>query len=140
MNRRKAYREFLKTEFWINISKFKRSQVGMCESCGSPEHLQCHHKFYRENWFDTRLEDLVVLCRSCHRKEHGITRVRFMICRGDVRFSRFVHWVDRLTSRIITTGKRLKKRERLYLESAVGMDSCMDFHVRNAIKADEKSL
>jgi len=26
--------------------------------------------FYRESWFDTRLEDLIVLCNKCHKKIH----------------------------------------------------------------------
>lgn len=25
---------------------------------------------YRDSWYDTRMEDLEVLCRSCHRREH----------------------------------------------------------------------
>lgn len=68
----RAYREFLKTEFWKEISSIKRRIVGRCERCSSTSELQCHHKVYRKSWFDTRMEDLEVVCRTCHKKEHGL--------------------------------------------------------------------
>jgi len=40
-----------------------------CEKCGSKKHLDIHHKKYTNNG-----EDLKLLCRSCHMKEHEKTR------------------------------------------------------------------
>lgn len=37
-----------------------------CQKCGATTHLQAHHKSYRP-------ERLTTLCRSCHKKEHGIS-------------------------------------------------------------------
>ncbi len=71
MTPRERYQEFLRTPFWKDLSQRKIASVGKCEECGFHLHLQAHHRFYRKNWFDTQLEDLQVLCRTCHRIEHG---------------------------------------------------------------------
>lgn len=71
------YAMFLESDWWIELSRRKRSMVGHCERCPATSALQAHHVRYPENWFDTRLEDLEVLCRDCHEKEHKITRVVF---------------------------------------------------------------
>lgn len=71
------YGMFLDSRWWWDLSLRKRRGIRKCEKCGSRFDLQCHHIRYPENWFDTRLEDLVVLCRVCHEKEHGISEVKF---------------------------------------------------------------
>lgn len=43
---------------------FERAE-GECEICGSDEKLCIHHK----NGYSNELEDLIVLCRKCHRKD-----------------------------------------------------------------------
>lgn len=68
---REAYELFLESAFWRRLSWTKRKGQ-CCERCGSRKRLQAHHRFYREHWFDTELDDLEVLCRKCHEKEHGI--------------------------------------------------------------------
>lgn len=69
--RQQEYQEFLKTDFWKELSSTKKEMVGhKCEGCETTENLQCHHKFYRKSWFATRLSDLVVLCDGCHSKVH----------------------------------------------------------------------
>jgi hypothetical protein len=71
---KEAYALFLQSDFWVGLSRQKRRSAGYkCERCGSKKHTQAHHRFYRDNWFDTLLEDLECLCRKCHRKHHGIT-------------------------------------------------------------------
>lgn len=39
---------------------------GKCEDCGSEENIRIHH----ENGFSNAIEDLVVLCSTCHGKHH----------------------------------------------------------------------
>jgi len=57
--------------------KVKRTQALMragyrCQTCGSCDTtLDVHHNSY-ENYGDERPEELVVLCRSCHQKVHGV--------------------------------------------------------------------
>ena len=46
-----------------------RYRCQMCSSHDAP--LDVHHNSY-DNYGDERPEDLVVLCRSCHQKVHGI--------------------------------------------------------------------
>lgn len=67
------YRIFLDSDWWRDLSRRKRQSVGHCERCPSKQRLQSHHIRYPDNWFDTRMEDLEVLCDVCHAAEHGIT-------------------------------------------------------------------
>lgn len=69
---KELYALFLESDWWIELSRRKRRMVGHCERCLGTERLQSHHRLYRESWFDTRLDDLEVLCRTCHEQEHGI--------------------------------------------------------------------
>lgn len=75
---KELYAIFLLSDFWIELSRQKRRQVRKCEKCGCDSRLQAHHVRYPENWFDTRLADLKVLCRPCHEKEHGIVESPFL--------------------------------------------------------------
>lgn len=68
----KAYRRFLQTPFWKELSERVKAAAGKCARCDSVESPQSHHRVYREDWFETQPEDLEVLCRTCHKKEHGI--------------------------------------------------------------------
>ena len=59
----KAFREF------IFIVRGKK-----CEKCGATTWLQIHHPKYRGGrlaWEYT-CNEVIVLCRDCHRKEHGL--------------------------------------------------------------------
>ena len=71
------YGMFLRCDWWINLSRLKRSLAGKCERCGCKRKLQSHHRRYPENWFDTKLSDLEVLCRDCHENEHHISHAVF---------------------------------------------------------------
>lgn len=73
LSTRDLYRIFLhQCQWWRELSSEIRHRVGKCQRCGRTEDLQCHHKVYRESWFDTKEEDLEVLCGACHKREHGI--------------------------------------------------------------------
>ncbi len=70
-----GYEKYLNSDHWMFISRMKRRAVdNKCERCGMPRNLQVHHLNYdclgRE-----RLEDLKVLCRQCHKREHGISKL-----------------------------------------------------------------
>lgn len=67
------YELFLRSDFWIELSARKKKLVKKCERCGSRRNLQSHHKVYPDNWYQTTLEMLEVLCRACHKKEHGLS-------------------------------------------------------------------
>lgn len=67
---KELYAMFLESDWWRNLSTKKKRRVGKCEQCGTKKHLTSHHIRYPENWFDTKQEDLKVLCWPCHRATH----------------------------------------------------------------------
>jgi hypothetical protein len=64
------YVNYLKSSHWKKLSRQKLNQVGKCETCGSINNLEVHHKRYKK-LFDIELSDLMVLCRKCHLIRHG---------------------------------------------------------------------
>lgn len=70
--RKRFYREvYLKSEHWQSLRLEKLTSVdARCELCNTRSLVNdCHHINYR-NLFDVSLDDLVVLCRPCHKKVH----------------------------------------------------------------------
>jgi 5-methylcytosine-specific restriction endonuclease McrA len=67
-----VYREHLAGEDWQAIRADALTRAGhRCEECGAPWGLQVHHKTY-ERLGSEAPEDMICLCRDCHRKLHGI--------------------------------------------------------------------
>ena len=66
-----AYKKYLKSYEWkvLRITVL-RERGHKCERCGAANMLQIHHKTY-ERLFHEKLEDLEVLCKTCHQKEHN---------------------------------------------------------------------
>lgn len=64
--------EYLQGEHWKQVRLEKLRSVGFsCENCRIPQFpLDVHHKTYVRKG-NERLDDLAVLCRSCHEKAHG---------------------------------------------------------------------
>lgn len=143
MTSKQKYREFLESDFWIELSAEKRDGVTKCEECGKGNGvLQSHHMFYRKNWYDTKLEDLVVLCRGCHRKRHGFAPLKgvgIFKYREDEVFNVFVHRLRKLRQRI-AKGKGLTERDRKFLAQCLEeypktpKDGAMAFQVKLVFK------
>jgi hypothetical protein len=70
--RQVAYRKFLQSPFWKSLRADKIRRVRRCEKCRWKKGLQAHHINYPADWFQTTLDDLQVLCKRCHRIEHGL--------------------------------------------------------------------
>ncbi len=139
-----AYRKFLKTEFWKDLSATKKLQVGKCEECGATENLESHHASYPKDWFDSKPHHLKVLCRRHHREAHGIIWIKLSKIfpyREDERFNRFIYWADYLRQRAIIHGTPLKKSGVKYLRKAIACypptktDRAMHFHTSQALLA-----
>lgn len=65
------YTEFLRTPFWQKLRLQRLAfDACKCRNCGSKSSLDVHHRFYRSSWFDTQLNDLLTLCRDCHKTAH----------------------------------------------------------------------
>lgn len=65
------YREYLKSEDWINKRYQKRLRQNRCAICASTENLDIHHLNYK-NLVDVSMDDLRVLCRRCHFLAHDL--------------------------------------------------------------------
>lgn len=64
-----AYRfGYLKSEEWKNVRlEALAREKGCCQICGEESiSNDAHHVWYPENIYDTRAEQLVILCRCCH--------------------------------------------------------------------------
>lgn len=42
-----------------------------CQSCGTMEHLEVHHREFRSHSGDDSELNLITLCTACHRQMHG---------------------------------------------------------------------
>lgn len=67
------YSDYLQTPRWRALSAKVRDEVGHCEVCGTTDHLEAHHAHY-DTLGHEMPDDLVVLCRRCHRRWHEIVR------------------------------------------------------------------
>lgn len=68
--RKKMYREYLKTEHWRKRREKALMQAGRrCQICGQSGNLEVHHLSYA-HLFEERDKDLLVLCPDCHGKQH----------------------------------------------------------------------
>jgi len=142
MTPRQRYREFLKSDFWKELAARKRALVKKCERCGSKKSLQCHHLEYPKDWFQTTLEQLQVLCRQCHKKEHGINTYPFMMYRDDPLFSAIMHRCQCLVARLFKN-RPIRDRDRRFLDNAERLyppkpkDTCVLFHTGRVRELDK---
>jgi len=75
VSRRSKYRRFLDSrEWWLIRRRRIREGKYRCAHCGErrpARDLDVHHKNYKLPWGRERLEDLEVLCTTCHGSRHG---------------------------------------------------------------------
>ncbi len=65
------YERFLDTRYWYAVRRQAMSRSGgRCEPCGRKSE-EVHHRTYRNHGVEhLHLDDLVVLCSSCHQLIH----------------------------------------------------------------------
>jgi hypothetical protein len=64
--------EYLQTPEWRVLRNRALIRAGhSCTLCPSRKHLNVHHRTYERRGHEL-LEDLIVLCRSCHQRHHDI--------------------------------------------------------------------
>jgi 5-methylcytosine-specific restriction endonuclease McrA len=69
---RRTYQQFLQSAYWkdVRLQVLKRDGY-RCQECGRRQRLQVHHLTYRHHGKEGRyLQDLVTLCKNCHRSHH----------------------------------------------------------------------
>lgn len=68
-----AYREYLESNHWRELRAAAFKHYGRkCSRCPATNRLQVHHVVYRFPWTFGVVDDLRILCRTCHEREHGI--------------------------------------------------------------------
>lgn len=67
------YKQYLETEHWKSIRESKLKETGYkCQLCSKTDaELHVHHNTY-ERIGDEDMNDLIVLCKDCHKKFHNI--------------------------------------------------------------------
>ena len=69
---RKKYHKYLLSKEWAALKeKALQQNGGLCCLCKKEGLLEVHHKTY-ENLFKEKDEDLICVCRDCHRELHGL--------------------------------------------------------------------
>lgn len=69
-----SYNEYLGSLFWKEKAEWIKKVKGeFCEECGSKQSLNVHHINYKSVGNEGQ-EDVKVLCKECHKKEHGYKR------------------------------------------------------------------
>lgn len=68
------YHQYLHSEKWENIKNTLFNIRGKnCEKCTNTKYLQVHHLTYKHLYNEiVHLEDLIILCKTCHKKEHNL--------------------------------------------------------------------
>lgn len=136
----KAYRQFLKSQFWKELSARVKAGRSRCQDCRKRRPLQAHHVRYPDNWYDTKESDLRLLCRVCHLKRHGFEVVvnGVMPYRGDP-FDLVIHRTVMLR-RKLESWRPLRDRDRKFLDKAQRLftptdtDRCVQFHCQQVYR------
>ena len=68
---KRPYRRYTSQELknWEYLKAVLLEEMSGCEACRSKARLELHHKTYI-NWGNETRDDVVLLCRKCHRKVH----------------------------------------------------------------------
>lgn len=121
--RQYEYREFLKSDFWKSFSNAKKESVGgKCEKCGAKKSLNAHHVVYRNPWTAVRMEDLIVLCRKCHRKAHGIKKPRKSKTQKEFEVTFwFCQDIHQIVNRTVYSGTPMRKGQKKFLRHVAAM-------------------
>lgn len=66
------YATYLESPEWARLRRRAIVRAGgRCQLCNSRKSLNVHHRTYTRIG-EERLDDLTVLCRSCHERFHGV--------------------------------------------------------------------
>lgn len=67
-----TYADYLKSSEWLATRAWALERAERrCQLCGTSDRLEVHHSNYR-NLGRERPSDVIVICRGCHAKHHGI--------------------------------------------------------------------
>jgi len=68
--KKQEYYAYLRSPVWKEKRKFALQFYGNeCGLCGNKHDLEIHHRTYK-NIFKEPMEDLMILCETCHKRHH----------------------------------------------------------------------
>ena len=129
------YQEYLKSERWATLKKIARERAGnRCQVCNSKAALQCHHRSYDRLREDGEIDDLIVICRSCHERYHGkaprSSRVFVSISYrewSDIVRAKNVHYRNGIVSNVVIDRGIREQYRRMGVPSDVFMSDTDEF-------------
>jgi len=70
----KFYSDYLQSAKWKTRATQTKRDHPYCAKCGSVNSLNCHHLSYAHIGNESD-DELIVLCKTCHERTHGIGKV-----------------------------------------------------------------
>jgi 5-methylcytosine-specific restriction endonuclease McrA len=70
---RAEYKEYLLSKHWKDIKRRMYKKFKRCQKCGCTKKLNVHHLTYKNRGHEN-LKDLMLLCKSCHFREHRLKK------------------------------------------------------------------
>ncbi|MBF0345719.1 MAG: HNH endonuclease [Nitrospirae bacterium] len=72
-NKNYTYYEYLKSPEWkaLRLQALQRANF-KCQRCASTNNLQGHHVRYPKVYRNDHIDNIMIVCRQCHEKKHGI--------------------------------------------------------------------
>jgi len=76
MQSQSSYQDYLQTPYWKEVSRAVKKRFDWrCGVCNSPLDLSAHHRTYEHRGKELdHLDDLICLCKRCHRIFHAVER------------------------------------------------------------------
>jgi len=66
------YDAYMHSREWCEVRQKRLKKDGYrCALCGTTEHLEVHHLTY-ERLGRERIDDLITLCKTCHKQAHEL--------------------------------------------------------------------
>lgn len=86
----KFYEEYLASDVWKS-KRLERLKIDghQCTVCGSKSELCVHHITYN-NLYEEKMEDLITLCKKCHREEHKNKKLRSTVPFMEMSYSNYI--------------------------------------------------
>jgi 5-methylcytosine-specific restriction endonuclease McrA len=67
------YQIYLQSDYWKEVRQLVIKRDKVCQKCKSTKHFQVHHLTYVHYQKEKEhLEDLVLLCKNCHKQVHNL--------------------------------------------------------------------
>ena len=68
-----TYYDYIQSDEWKKVKAKRLNMDGYkCKLCGTAKNLQCHHVSYEHLGKPDEIDDVITLCRECHRKVHDV--------------------------------------------------------------------